>query len=165
MKPAAVGYSTLQILLHWTIAALVLFQLIFGDSMSFVTRAARRGSVVTAGDEAMASAHYWVGIAILVLVAARLALRLATGAPEPESSGTPLADALARIVHWLFYALLVAAPVTGLLAVYVAPSMGGIHEFAKPIFIGLIALHVVGALYHQFFLRDGTLRRMLVPSR
>jgi cytochrome b561 len=165
VKSPVAGYSGLQVLLHWIIAALVLFQLVFGESMSIATRAARRGTMVDTSDATLASAHYWVGIAVLILVAARMVLRLVNGAPAPQSSGTLLADLLARAVHWLFYALLVAVPVTGLLAVYVAPGMGDIHELGKPAFIVLIALHVTGALYHQFFLRDGTLRRMLVPSR
>ena len=103
------------------------------------------------------------GIAILVLVGFRLALRLTAGAPSPQTSGTPIFDRLAHAVHWLFYALLVAMPVTGLLAYYVSPEIGEVHEIGKPLFILLIAVHVAGALYHQFLLKDGTLRRMLVP--
>ena len=35
----------------------------------------------------------------------------------------------------------------------------------KPLFIVLIALHVLATLWHQFVRHDGTLRRMLVPAR
>ncbi|SHG37803.1 cytochrome b561 [Kaistia soli DSM 19436] len=159
------GYSSVQVLLHWVIAALVFFQLIFGESMSMATRAARRGTELDPTDATLASAHYWVGIAILVLVAFRLAVRLVGGAPDPQSSGAPVLDKLAHAAHWLFYILLVGMPVTGLLAVYVWPELGEIHELGKPVFIVLIALHVLGALYHQFWLKDGTLRRMFVPAR
>ena len=159
------GYSGLQILLHWTIAALVFFQLIFGESMSMATRATRRGTPLDPTDATLASAHYWIGIAILALVAVRLGVRLSAGAPEPQTAGNPLLDKLAHFAHWLFYALLVAVPVTGLLAVYVSPEFGDIHELGKPAFIILIAVHVLGALYHQFWIKDGTLRRMFVPAR
>lgn len=164
MKPGSIaGYSAPQIVLHWLIAALVLFQLVFGESMGVALDAAEEGTPVPAADANLASAHYWIGIAILVLVGFRLALRLTAGAPSPQPSGTPIFDRLARAVHWLFYALLVAMPVTGLLAYYVSPEIGEVHEIGKPVFILLIAVHVAGALYHQFLLKDGTLRRMLVP--
>ncbi len=164
-RATAGGYSSLQILLHWAIAALVFFQLIFGESMSTATRAARRGTEVDPTDATLASAHYWIGIAILALVAVRLIVRLTSGAPEPQTSGNALLDKLAHYSHWLFYALLVAMPVTGLLAVYVSPELGEIHELGKPVFIILIGIHVLGALYHQFWIKDGTLRRIFVPAR
>ena len=159
------GYSGLQILLHWVIAALVFFQLIFGESMGAAIDAARDGTTVDPTDATLASAHYWVGIAVLALVVVRLIVRLVGGAPEPQSAGMPILDRLAHYAHWLFYALLVAMPVTGLLAVYVSPELGDIHQLGKPAFIILIALHVLGALYHEFWIKDGTLRRMFVPAR
>jgi cytochrome b561 len=71
----------------------------------------------------------------------------------------------AKASHWLFYILLVAVPATGLLAIYVSDEFGDIHKLAKPAFIALIALHAVAALFHQFVLKDGTLKRMLLPAK
>jgi len=164
-RETIVGYSGLQIVLHWIIAAFVLFQLVFGESMAEATDAAADGTPIAPADAALASAHYWVGIAILLLVALRLMLRLQRGAPEPLSSGGSALGRVAAIAHWLFYALLVLMPVTGLLAIYVSPELGEVHEIGKPVFILLIAAHVAGALYHQFWLKDGTLRRMVIPAR
>jgi cytochrome b561 len=158
------GYSPLQVGLHWGIAVLVLFQLVFGESMGEVQRAAERGISVTGTDATLATAHYWVGIAILALVLFRLVLRLTRSVPVPAETAGRLAARLARIAHAAFYVLLVVVPLTGLLTIYVSPEFGDIHEFGKPIFIALIALHAAAALYHQFWLRDGTLRRMLVPD-
>ncbi|BCP55042.1 cytochrome b [Kaistia sp. 32K] len=158
------GYSPLQVGLHWVIALLVLFQLVFGESMSHAQRGALRGTPVSASDAALATAHYWVGIAILILVLLRLALRLTRSTPRPLETAGRLAARLASAAHVAFYVLLVAVPVTGLLAIYVSRSFGGIHELGKPAFIVLIALHAAAALYHQFWLRDGTLRRMVVPG-
>lgn len=56
-------------------------------------------------------------------------------------------------------------PVTGLLTVYVNPDIGEIHQLAKPAFVILIALHASAALFHHFVLRDGTLKRMLSPTK
>lgn len=157
------GYSGLQILLHWTIALLILFQLIFGESMGEVERAIKRGTEPSASDQFLASAHYWVGVAILVLVALRLALRLFQGTPEPIGQG--LAVLGARIVHGVFYLLLIAVPVTGLLAVYVSEEIGEVHEIGKPLFIAFIVIHALGALFHHFWLKDSTLKRMFMPAR
>jgi len=157
------GYSGLQILLHWLIAALVLFQLIFGESMVSVVDALEEGKVPDPTDQALATAHYWVGISVLVLVVLRIILRLAQGAPAPAGDGWQ--RVAAKLVHVIFYLLLVAVPATGLMALYVSDEFGDIHALGKPIFIAFIVLHALGALYHQFKLRDGALRRMFVPAR
>jgi len=69
----------------------------------------------------------------------------------------------AKLSHLAFYVVLVLMPVTGLLAFYVGDPYGDIHELGKPLLIALIALHAFAALYHQFWLKDGTLRRIVVP--
>jgi cytochrome b561 len=158
------GYSATQISLHWIIAVLVLFQLLFGESMTTVVDAQAKGTVVSSTDLSMGTAHYWVGVAVLLLVLLRLALRVGFGAPKPAGA-SPLLVKLAAMAHWLFYALLLAVPLTGLLAYYFSDPFGDIHGLGKPAVIVLIGLHAAAALYHQFLLKDGTLRRMLVPAR
>lgn len=156
------GYSAIQIALHWLIVAAVLFQIIFGESMTNVVDALEEGNAPSAGDLQLSSAHFWVGIAILVLLVIRLAMRVSLGAPEVI--GEPgLATLAASAMHWFFYALLVIVPVTGLLAKYVGDPWGDIHTIGKPIFIILIVLHAAAALYHHFMLKDETLVRMLKP--
>lgn len=157
------GYSTIQIGLHWLIAALVLVQLVIGESMAAFVEAAEEGERVSATDANLAGVHYYFGIAILALVAVRLTLRLGRGAPPAPVANRAL-ELAGRIVHWLFYALLVVAPITGLLGYYFGDPFGEIHELSKSVFIGLIALHVAASLYHQFWLKDGLLWRMLRPE-
>ena len=160
-----VGYSTLQITLHWLIAALVAFQLIFGEGMTSVREAAEEGVTPSSVDSAVSIGHYWFGIAILALVLVRLGVRLTHGVP-PRPLATPTwMDWAAKLVHWAFYLMLFAMPVLGLLTIYVSDSFGDIHKLGKPVFIALIVIHVVAALFHQFIKRDGTLRRMLVPVK
>jgi cytochrome b561 len=36
---------------------------------------------------------------------------------------------------------------------------------AKPVFIVTIAVHAAAALVHQFWMKDGTLARMIIPAR
>lgn len=165
MTETRAGYSSYQIALHWIIAVLVLFQLFFGESMTTVQDAAEEGTVLTPTDQALSSAHYWVGLAILALVLIRFVMRLASGAPEPAESAPSWMQVAALVSHWLFYLLLLATPIVGLLAFYLGDPWGDIHSLNKPVFIVLIAIHALAALFHQFWLRDGTLKRMLVPAR
>lgn len=158
------GYSLAQILLHWLIAVLVLFQLVFGESMVAATDAAETGQPLSISDAVFATGHYWVGIAILSLAALRLAIRLRSPSPVPAEAN-PLLALAARATHWVFYVLLVIVPVSGLWTVYVDPGVGEFHQLAKPAFIALIALHAGAALFHHLVLRDGTLKRMLRPAR
>lgn len=163
MATPRTGYSGSQIFLHWTIALLAIFQLIFGESMTATVDAAEEGTNPSNSDQLLGQMHYWVGLAILALVAVRIGVRLAQGAPAP-SIESGLVSMLASATHALFYALLVAVPVTGLLGYYLGDPWGNLHTWAKPAFIVLIALHAAGALFHQLFVKDNTLRRMLVPE-
>jgi len=159
---AVSGYTVYQIGLHWLIAALVLAQLVFGESMTEAIDAAGEGKTISALAANLAGMHYYFGIAILALVAVRLALRLGNGAPPPPATNEAIERA-GRISHWLFYALLVIVPIMGLLGYYLGDPFAELHSYGGPVFIGLIALHVAATLYHQFWLKDGLLLRMLRP--
>ena len=154
------SYSLAQILLHWVIAALVVWQLVFGESMGEVEHL---GAAADSTTVLLADTHIWAGFAILALVLLRIALRLIHGAPPPVES-SPALVLLAKLAHAAFYLLLVLMPLTGIAAYYLGWPTGGIHELGKPLFIVLISLHVVAALWHQFIRRDGTLQRMLAPT-
>jgi cytochrome b561 len=164
LEERAHGYAPIQLALHWLIAALVVFQLVFGQSMQTAIHAAEEGTSLNAVDAILATAHYWIGISILILAVLRLVIRLRYGAPALEVKNRAMA-LIATGTHWLFYILLVVAPVSGLLAFYVSPRFAGVHRLARLAFIGLIGLHAAAALFHHFVLHDGTLKRMLVPAR
>jgi len=158
---ASSGYTKSQILLHWLIAALVLFQLIFGESIAETIEAVEKGTIASPFDRFFGDMHYWAGLAILALVAIRLWLRAITGAPPPQGNGW--ISVVAKFSHAIFYAVLVLMPVSGLLAFYVGDPYGEIHELGKPILFVLIALHACAAFYHQYWLKDGSLRRIFIP--
>lgn len=163
-NPVARGYSGIQIALHWLIAALIAFQLIFGESMTASVDAMAEGGAASPFDQTIANLHYCFGIAILALVVLRPFIRLTHGAPVSPDGIPGWMAAASRVTHWIFYALLVAVPVTGLLGFFTEGPFGDIHAWAKPVFIGLIVLHAGAALFHQFWLKDGLLRTMLVPA-
>jgi len=156
------GYSATQIGLHWIVVALIGFQYLFNDAMGAVWHAFRREQQVDM--TTMAWAHIVVGVSIFALVAWRLLLRARRGAPALPEGGNPVLDKIAMATHALLYLLLVLIPLSGLVAWY-----GGVgaaaeaHEIMKTVLLALMALHVVGALYHQFILRDGLMLRMKRP--
>lgn len=72
---------------------------------------------------------------------------------------------IASLVVIAFYALLIAMPVTGIIAYHLQQFwVGEIHEWGKPVFLALIALHIAAALWHHFYKRNDVLRRMLRPG-
>lgn len=164
VPPRPKGYSAIQISLHWLIAALVVFQLVFGEDMGRALDATEDGLPVPPDYALSTNLHVYVGIAILVLAAIRLVMRLGRGTPPPPDSTPRWQSLAADVVHWAFYLLLIGVPISGLVAWYVTPEAGDLHSIAKPAFIVLIALHVAAVLYHQFVTRDAVARRMFVPS-
>lgn len=68
---------------------------------------------------------------------------------------------LAKLTHVGLYALMILMPLSGAVAWFggVETAAQG-HNVLRIVLLALVALHVVGALYHQFVLRDGTLARM-----
>jgi cytochrome b561 len=163
--PMPAGYSGLQIVLHWLIAGLIVFLLVFGESMKEFMEAAEHGTSLDAGERFLADSHYWVGLAVLLLASFRVGLRLTQGRPAAGDQRPSLAERIAGAMHVLFYFLLFAVPATGLLVYYVSEDFGEIHEMAKPVFIVTIAVHAAAALVHQFWMKDGTLARMIIPAR
>lgn len=154
-------------------------------AIHWITAAAVLGAWATAegGREVVAEPpllHVTLGLAVLALVLPRLVLRL-TGGVRPDHGPRPLAVA-AGAGHALLYALLIALPLSGwyaasqmgvgvqFLGVHLpalaAPLQGRpgaiaeVHESAGSLILLLAGLHAVVALWHQFVLRDGTLRRM-----
>lgn len=158
------GYSLSQILLHWAVVVLVLFQLAFGEAMEALVDADRNGAVLSPTATLMGNLHIYAGVLVLILTLTRAVLRVNRGAPAAGDGGTALSDRIAEIVHGAFYGLLFLAPVSGLVAYTALPEMAGLHKLVKPAFILLIALHVAGALWHQVVRRDGLMRRMIRPE-
>ena len=155
------GYSRTQILLHWLIAALVIFQVVAHESMESVYGARKRGEA--APDLPLADAHVVCGILIFAL--ARLYLRLVRGAPPPPESERPVLRFAAGATHALLYAIILAMPATGALAWFGDVSTAArLHAMAMPLVAFLVLLHTLAALYHHFVLKTDVLRRMLRAS-
>lgn len=172
-------YHPLLVALHWLIALLIIIALVFGSL--------RLTEIPNDDPEKLVAlqAHMSIGIAILLLMLIRLITRIFSERPPHASSGIDLADKLGVATHWLFYVLVISMAVSGLVTASLAglPSIvfGGsgeplpedfgiypsriVHGMLATLIALLLLLHVLAALYHQFFLKDHLFRRMWFGSR
>ncbi|TNF12977.1 MAG: cytochrome B [Rhodobacteraceae bacterium] len=155
---APTGYSRLQISLHWLAFVLIAQQYLFHDAISDAWDRIREGA--EGGFDPLVLAHVAGGALILIFAAWRLGLRAKRGVP-PAIEGNKMQALLAKLTHYGLYALMILMPISGSLAWFGGVETAALgHNVLKIALLALIALHVVGALYHQFVLRDGTLLRM-----
>lgn len=160
----SISYSFAQRALHWLTALLVFYNLLLPDGMSEWHRAMRRTGSATTEQLASANMHAYVGIAILLLICARLFLRFGQGAPAAPPEEPAFFRYAAKGAHAALYFLLVALPVTGIAAFYLGyDTAGDLHaDVLKVVLWVLLGAHVLGALAHQFYWKTNVLRRMTV---
>jgi cytochrome b561 len=159
----SIGYSARQIALHWIVFVLVAFQFVIGDNMTDLFRAAH-GGAPTDTSSIWAPIHIAVGLAILVAMLWRVMLRRTAGAP-PAAKQHPALQTLAAAVHVGLYIDLIGAALVGLAANFWLPELAGLHRLmVRPILFILFALHVAGALWHRFVVRDDVMTRMMRPG-
>ena len=127
--------------------------------------------------------HFTLGLTVLLLVGVRLMAKLHGATPVIEPPVARWQDMSAKAVQALLYGLMFAMPVLGWLTLsasgkpipfyglqlptliaenkYLAETIKEIHEAGAAAIYFLVGLHTVAALYHHYFVRDNTLRRML----
>ena len=162
-------YSRVAMWFHWTIAVLVIVNLVIGLLHDAI------GGM---------GLHKPIGLTILALTAGRIAWRL-LHRPPPLPAHTPAWErAAAHATHWVLYLLMIAMPVTGWVMVsgaevrrpltlfglfdipYLpvgrdAASLGhDAHALLGWLMLALVVLHVAAALRHWLVLRDGVFGRM-----
>ncbi|WP_114638335.1 cytochrome b [Polynucleobacter necessarius] len=126
--------------------------------------------------------HGVIGQLIFLAMALRLMVRYIYGVPKPTNP-KPVFAYLAHAMHWLIYAILLIAPIFGMLYFQYGgkeihffglvwpqlltpnPEMKkiveGIHEFLGNSLYFLIGIHALAGLWQHYILKDNTLRRML----
>jgi cytochrome b561 len=166
-------HNRTTIALHWITAVLVGLLWCIGQTVDFAPSGPLRVDY--------RSVHIVLGVALGLVLIARLVWRVTrNGMLPPIDRGVLLA--IARVTHWLLYALLVIAIGFGVANVWVRGDsifnlfrvpqydpgnralvhlIGGRHAlFANAVLI-VAGLHAAAALFHHYILRDATLRRML----
>ncbi|MBI5658435.1 MAG: cytochrome b/b6 domain-containing protein [Nitrosomonadales bacterium] len=171
-------YSRRIVIIHWLTVALLVVVWYLGDSL-----AGARGekSATLAGYYA----HVLAGGAVLVLTLLRWTFRNVDGVPPP--AGNSLVDMMARGVHYGLYILLVLLSATGLMTAltsgvgpallkanasllpekYTGPATVPhiAHEILMDVLIVVVIVHVLGAITHQFILKDGLMGRMSLRGK
>lgn len=173
-------YDPVAVTLHWVTALTIIAMIPFGFFMGDLP--------ITLKFSAYAL-HKSIGLTVLTLSIFRLVWRLLNPPPALPAGMKPYEVFAAKATHWLFYALIIAMPLTGWLMVSASqkyptiffwlgevpflPMPEGIdkketahlfneyHELLAFGAIALILLHVGAALKHHFVNRDTVLTRML----
>lgn len=167
-------FAPLARLLHWLMALMVIAMLFIGAGLA---------ASVSERHEWLIHLHKPLGIAILVLVIVRLAVRFSTRQP-PLPSDLPLWQVLAaKASHLVLYALMLVLPLLGWAMISAAgdpvmlsssvqlPALVGAnaplfavlrraHGFLAYLLFLTVLLHLAAALFHGLIRRDGVLQSM-----
>ncbi|MGV8937458.1 MAG: cytochrome b [Allorhizobium sp.] len=156
------GYTVSQRILHWGMALLIFYNLLFTDGIETFNRALHRGPSPTAEQISDANIHAYVGFAILALAVLRLLLRFVQGAPPAPVAEPRVLKWAAKVGTVTFYLLFFAMPLTGIAKYYFDVDLAGdIHaDVLKVVLWVLIAAHVAAALVHQFYWKTDVVKRM-----
>jgi cytochrome b561 len=169
-------YTRTAMALHWVAAALITAGFTLGLSMV--------GLPVSPQKLKWYSWHKWIGITVFLVVIARLLWRQNHPAPPLPASVARWERRIARITHIALYVLMLVIPLSGwayssaagVPVVYLglvplpnlvhrdealADLLRLVHRTWNFTLLGLVALHVVAALKHQFLDHDRVLARML----
>nr|WP_070960059.1 cytochrome b/b6 domain-containing protein [Hyphomonas sp. Mor2] len=184
MSAASERYTSVAITLHWLIAIAILGMILGGWYMSDLPDGAP-------GQYFLYQMHKSIGITILLLTIARIIWRVMNPPPPLPEDMNALEKTGSHLVHLGFYGLMILMPLTGWLYSSVSvkldvptvlygviswpdvPFVAGlkteaasgvvnfIHSKLAWVAIGLLALHVAGALKHEFSAEEGVLKRMI----
>jgi cytochrome b561 len=169
----AARYTRVAIVLHWTIAALIVLNLAIGLLHDSVFKG-------------WIPAHKAIGMTVLLLSLVRLGWRLGHPAPAMPRDIPAWQRGVAHASHWAFYLLMLMLPISGWIFTSAAekrypldffglfplpylpigPSKGlaqgfnTAHGLMGWVLLALFVLHVAAALKHHFVDRDAVLARM-----
>lgn len=188
---AADRYTGVAIVLHWTIAILIVFLLAAGLWMVDAIKKPETRALAFQ----IYQLHKSVGLTVLVLSVIRLLWRLGHPAPRLPAGMSGLERFGAAATHVLFYGLMIAMPLAGWVMVSASklglptivfgllewPHISWVealqnkeqaeflakaaHKYMGYGLIGLLVLHVAAALKHHFVNRDDVLTRMVPGMR
>src|SRR5689334_10001281 len=114
MAASRTRYTTVAIVIHWLIAAAIIFQIILGWRMGDGPKGPTTFALV--------QLHKSIGITILMLSLLRLAWKLFNPAPPPPVDQARWEQVAAKLVHVGFYVVMIGLPLTGWIMVSASRS-------------------------------------------
>ena len=170
------AWGALSKTLHWLIVLLIINQWVIGARADSLPLGAAKLQAI--------SWHKSFGMTILALAIIRLVWRWMNPVPTLEGLAKTWEQVLARLSHFLLYALIFAMPLSGWLMSsarnfpvswfglfqfpdLVAPDKGlyevmnRVHHLLFSALVVVALLHIAGALKHQFVDKNEVLKRML----
>jgi cytochrome b561 len=181
LRNTRLGYGLVAIVLHWTIAILIVGQWTLGKVMKNIADQRLSFDLI--------QWHKSFGLLIFALALLRLIWRLANAHPALPADMSGLERQAAGWTHRALYALMLFMPLTGwaiasttmleiptfAFYLFVVPDLPlprsdaaealwtSAHDVLGWVLLALVLLHVLAALRHHFLLHDGVLLRMLIP--
>jgi cytochrome b561 len=172
-------YGLLSIGLHWLMLLLIVVVYACIDLRGYFPKG-------SGSREALKTWHFMLGLSVFALVWMRLLINITSPTPRTCSDAPSWQTFSAKLMHVTLYALMIAMPLLGWLLLSasgksisyfglelpalvaknkdLADLVKEIHETGGTIGYFLIGLHATAALFHHYFVKDNTLRRML-PSQ
>ncbi len=173
-KSTSTRYGGVAIAIHWLTALLIV--------ALFATGLLAAAQVDPAAKVALLRAHIPFGAGVLLLTLLRIVWWLAIDRRPALPADQPgWQKLLAKAVHFALYAVILATASSGIATVILSGALPAIigsatlpnletvlpravHGLASRLMLGLLALHIGAALYHQFVRRDRLLARMGVGA-
>jgi cytochrome b561 len=174
------AYGAVAKFLHWSIVILIIAQYFLAEAAEELPDGLEKLAIVTN--------HKSFGMLVLALAMLRISWKvLNRGQPAPVPM--PKAQRIAAAAgHGLLYLLILAQPITGWMmssaanypvtffGLFQFPSLVAanhdlhetleeVHEALFGALVAIAVLHALAALYHHFWMKDDTLRRMLPFAR
>ncbi len=175
MEDRTARYHTASIAMHWAMLALLVAVYACIELREYFPK----GSATRDG---LKMWHFMLGLAVFLLVWLRLLLRIIYPSPPITPALGRLSLLMARAVHLALYGLMILMPLGGWLILsasgkpipffglelpaLVAPdkqlaeTVAELHETFGVTGYFLIGAHAAASLYHHYFRRDDTLKRM-----
>lgn len=161
MTQTRTKYSLAQRLIHWLTLLLMIGSFVSHEAMDALYE-----RVIAAGGETIemtlgGRAHVALGLSVLALTLLRLVLRFVQGAPAPVAGQSAMVTLASAMVHGALYVLLLAMPLTGMMAWGGGiEAAGEVHEMLFILLFVLVGGHAAAALAHQFVFKDNLMARM-----
>ncbi len=162
MAPVSSGYTRTQIALHWAIALLIVFQYVAHDPIHEFVEAHGLAASSDVAIPLLARAHVLLGMLTFALMLIRVFMRFTKGAPASPKEENPVLKMVAHATHGILYLALFLMPMSGAMAWFgQVEAAANAHAVLKIVLLAFVALHIAGALYHQFILKNGLIKRMM----